>query len=419
MTTCAGQNTTSAIVVKMEPFVVPSGHGERQFLPTDVGQPIEHSHMNGTLKHGGSEYDATGLYSAYKFGVDPVWRYSSQNIQFTNSLKMKMSVILGVSQMLVGIILKWFNMLHFEKYGEFCAVCIPELLFMSCTFGYMCFLIFLKWTTDYAQGEHGAGVPCWESCSGDASYQDHYASDGGCFRTPPMIITTLIGMFMSVGAVGQDQTNAWDKCKYYLFESQEGVQTFFLIIALVCVPWLFCVEPILVYKHHEKEVAERQAHGGNVHMSEDSASDGDGEDPEEDPFSMGDVIVGQAIHAIEFILGAVSNTASYLRLWALSLAHSQLSEVFWEYIFKGYEIELLGGQYPGLASNNVAFIIVCYAVFFACTIAVLMVMESLSAFLHALRLQWVEFQNKFYHATGYKFSPLDFDDTSLPMDMES
>ena len=91
-------------------------------------------------------------------------------------------------------------------------------------------------------------------------------------------------------------------------------------------------------------------------------------------------MVHQMIHTIEFVLGAVSNTASYLRLWALSLAHSQLSSVFYDRVLMA-----------GTASNMVAAMFIGFYVFACATLGVLMVMESLSAFLHALRLHWVEY----------------------------
>ena len=79
----------------------------------------------------------------------------------------------------------------------------------------------------------------------------------------------------------------------------------------------------------------------------------------------------------------VSNTASYLRLWALSLAHAQLAEVFWDKMIQQYGINTNG--FMAFAG---------FAVWTGATFAVLLCMDVLECFLHALRLHWVEFQNK-------------------------
>ena len=118
---------------------------------------------------------------------------------------------------------------------------------------------------------------------------------------------------------------------------------------------------------------------------------------DEHQHSLGELIVDQLIETIEYVLGSISNTASYLRLWALSLAHGQLAKVFYTMILKGAIYDS-----TGVVSSTLTLII-GYVFFFGATFAVIMCMDSMECFLHGLRLHWVEFQNKFFKGDRIPF----------------
>ncbi|KAJ4832651.1 V-type proton ATPase subunit a1 [Turnera subulata] len=289
----------------------------------------------------------------YPFGVDPSWRGSRSELPFLNSLKMKMSILLGVAQMNIGIMLSYFNARFFGSSLDIRYQFVPQMIFLNSLFGYLSLLIIIKW------------------CTGSQADLYH----------------VMIYMFLSpTDALGENE----------LFWGQRPLQIILLLLALIAVPWMLFPKPFILKKLHTERFQGRTY--GILGTSEiDLDAEPDSARQHHEDFNFSEVFVHQMIHSIEFVLGAVSNTASYLRLWALSLAHSELSTVFYE------KVLLLAWGY-----DNIIIRLVGLAVFAFATAFILLMMETLSAFLHALRLHWVEFQNKFYQGDGYKFKPFSF-----------
>jgi V-type H+-transporting ATPase subunit a len=318
----------------------------------------------------------------YPFGLDPIWSLADNKLNYVNPMKMKSSIILGISQMFFGIMLSLFNHLHFKSMVDVFFVFIPQLLFLTLIFVYLCVQVIVKWIFFWVKpgtifGFYYPGPHC-----------------------APSLLIGLINMFMikqgepgfidcpdnssSHNCPGQNYTIA-DQC--YLrqwYPMQKYVEMGFILVAVLCIPTMLLVKPIVQWR--------RAKAGEHVHIH------GGEEDAE---FTFGDAMVYQAIHTIEFALGCISHTASYLRLWALSLAHAQLSDVLWTMVMRQ---SLSRPGVIGIVGNFIIFM-----GFAVLSIAILVLMEGLSAFLHALRLHWVEFQSKFYVGAGIQFEPFSFE----------
>lgn len=298
-----------------------------------------------------SDYSGT----PYPFGVDPVWQISTNKIVFLNSFKMKVSIIIGVLHMMFGLLVSFWNSKFFGKAVNITMEFIPQLLFLSCMFGYMALLMFHKWTAYTAGGFDGDALTT-ERCA-------------------PSILITFINMVLFKYDPENGAEPLSPECgDPYMYGGQTFFQRLFVIVGVACIPWMLLGKPLLK-RNAPKEPGE------------------------ETEFS--EIMILQGIHTIEFVLGTVSHTASYLRLWALSLAHAQLSEVLWSMIMR-----------IGLSSEGWWGGILLWAIFGAwavLTIGILCLMEGLSAFLHTLRLHWVEFQSKFYSGQGHLFIPFSFE----------
>ncbi|KAF1798153.1 V-type ATPase, V0 complex, 116kDa subunit family, partial [Mucor lusitanicus] len=307
----------------------------------------------------------------YAFGFDPAWHGSENFLLFSNSYKMKQAIIIGVIHMSFAICLNVFNHIYYGKSIFVWLEFLPQILFMESVFGYLIFCIMYKWSINW-----------WELDS-----QGHHIHN-----PPPNLLNMLIYMFLTPGKVDpQDQ----------LYKGQGTVQLVLILVALVCVPWMWFAKPYYLKVQHDKErlhaLSESEDPEAAGHSTAVAAND---DEEEEEEFEFSEEMIHQTIHTIEFCLNCISNTASYLRLWALSLAHAQLSSVLWDMTLK------IWFNFTGPIA--VAGLVVGFAMWFVLTIGILLCMEGLSAFLHALRLHWVEFDGKFYMGDGVKFEPFSF-----------
>jgi vacuolar-type H+-ATPase subunit I/STV1 len=124
----------------------------------------------------------------YPFGIDPIWGIANNELIFVNGLKMKISVIIAILHMTVGVVLRLLNSLYFKRMLEVIFEFIPMILFLVLLFGYMDFLIIYKWLTPW---------PCEISSEPGKPNSGIFCNPE---KPPPSIISSMMDIGLQIGS---------------------------------------------------------------------------------------------------------------------------------------------------------------------------------------------------------------------------
>lgn len=158
----------------------------------------------------------------YPFGLDPTWQLADNKIIFLNSFKMKLSIIFGVVHMIFGVCMGVVNMVHFRHKISILLEFLPQILFLVLLFAYMVFMMFFKWIL----------YKSWPEV-----IEKEFNHSPGC---APSILNMFINMMLF------KNSPPLEHCDEFMFDGQESVQTAFILIALVCIPWMLLAKPLYI-----------------------------------------------------------------------------------------------------------------------------------------------------------------------------